>query len=91
MDEDGSGSIDFGIYALKRNFSKIVLKFDHCCKDEFLEMMAKKVKKTDEEEDLKLAFKVMQLKFQFFIIKTFKPSDLFILNWRFLIKMAMEP
>lgn len=40
-------------------------------------MMAKKVKKTDEEEDLKLAFKV---KFQFFIIKTFKPSDLFILN-----------
>jgi calmodulin len=58
VDEDGSGAIDFG-KKIASNESKLIL-FLICLKDEFLVMMAKKMKDSDGEEELREAFRVKE-------------------------------
>jgi Ca2+-binding EF-hand superfamily protein len=60
VDEDGSGAIDFGKFKkIASNESKLIL-FLICLKDEFLVMMAKKMKDSDGEEELREAFRVKE-------------------------------
>ena len=63
VDGDGSGAIDFGILQKKLKLKFICkIKNFQLIKDEFLHLMAKKMKDTDGEAELKEAFRVLIIK-----------------------------
>ena len=59
VDADNNGMIDFpGMNILTQLFTDCMQLADHATKPEFLTMMARKMKDTDSEEEIREAFKV---------------------------------